>query len=84
MMIGFHLCHYIMDIQIVYIIFIVRLKSLEDALKTKDESLKEYQEKFMKLKEDFKYNLKLLKSRDEELEVYDANLGGLERWFLHV
>ena len=50
---------------------------MEKALQEKDEKLAECTEKFNKLKEDFKYNLKLLKDRDDELESYDSNVEGL-------
>ena len=44
----------------------------------KEKSLSDYIEKLTKLKDDFKYNLKLLKERDEELAVYDAQAAGLQ------
>jgi hypothetical protein len=35
-------------------------------------------QKLGKLQEDFKYNLKLLEGRDEELALYDANFASLK------
>ena len=55
-----------------------RANALEAALLEKEKSLSDYIEKFTKLKDDFKYNLKLLKERDEELAVYDAQAAGLQ------
>ncbi|XP_030840393.1 coiled-coil domain-containing protein 57 isoform X2 [Strongylocentrotus purpuratus] len=52
--------------------------SLEDRIREKDKILKEQQEKFHTLKEDFKFNLKLLAERDQELdrlEVTQEQLG---------
>lgn len=43
-------------------------QSLEDRILEKDKILKEQQEKFHTLKEDFKFNLKLLAERDQELD----------------
>ena len=43
-------------------------QSLGVRLREKDLELAEQQEKFHTLKEDFKYNLKLLAERDQELE----------------
>ncbi|CAK4142077.1 unnamed protein product [Aphanomyces euteiches] len=37
-----------------------------------------YKQKFYKLQEDFKYNLKLLEGRDEELAMYDSNFATLK------
>nr|KAG5704183.1 hypothetical protein BaRGS_009713 [Batillaria attramentaria] len=48
-----------------------RVQSLEAALAQKDKELARQSEKFLKLKDDFKYNLKLLEERDQELERYD-------------
>ena len=57
-------------------IFYCRAQSLEVALKEREKSLEEYKAKFDKLKEDFKYNLKLLKERDAELSKYDSQSVG--------
>ncbi|KAI0229606.1 Coiled-coil domain-containing protein 57 [Lamellibrachia satsuma] len=50
----------------------LRVQSLEVALQEKHSALKEQRSKFDKLKEDFKYNLRLLGERDAELARYDA------------
>lgn len=46
-------------------------------MKQKDGFLKQQQEQFIKLKEDFKYNLCLLEERDQELERYDLAFAGI-------
>ena len=53
-----------------------RVQSLEVALQEKHSALKEQRSKFDKLKEDFKYNLRLLGERDAELARYDALFAG--------
>ena len=53
-----------------------RVQSLEVALQEKNTALKEQRGKFDKLKEDFKYNLRLLGERDAELARYDALFAG--------
>ncbi|XP_071106451.1 coiled-coil domain-containing protein 57-like isoform X1 [Haliotis cracherodii] len=50
-----------------------RVESLERACREKEQALATERTKLMKLKEDFKYNLKLLEERDQELQAYDAN-----------
>ncbi|XP_050401525.1 coiled-coil domain-containing protein 57 [Patella vulgata] len=55
-----------------------RIESLEAAFKQKDKDLSEEKNKFQKLKDDFKYNFKLLQERDQELERYDAVLTNLK------
>ncbi|XP_046573024.1 coiled-coil domain-containing protein 57-like isoform X2 [Haliotis rubra] len=50
-----------------------RVESLEKACREKEQSLAAERTKLTKLKEDFKYNLKLLEERDQELQAYDAN-----------
>ncbi|XP_078691345.1 coiled-coil domain-containing protein 57-like isoform X2 [Branchiostoma floridae x Branchiostoma belcheri] len=50
----------------------LRVETLDAAYKQKDKELNEEKAKFQKLKEDFKYNLRLLEERDKELERYDA------------
>ena len=45
-------------------------RSLEARLNERDKVLAGQHEKFHTLKEDFKYNLKLLAERDQELERY--------------
>jgi hypothetical protein len=59
------------------IVFPCRINSLEHACQEKDKQLTEEREKFHKLKEDFKYNLKLLEQRDQELDRYDATFSGM-------
>ncbi|XP_013420877.1 coiled-coil domain-containing protein 57 [Lingula anatina] len=56
----------------------LRNHTLEIAYKEKENQLNQENAKFMKLKEDFKYNLKLLEERDVELERYDAIFGELK------
>jgi Tfp pilus assembly protein PilX len=51
-----------------------RIISLETSLNQKITELKEEKSKFILLKEDFKYNLKLMESRDEELAKYEETL----------
>ena len=56
---------------------IIRLQALEAALSEKDQQLFKQTAKLQKLKEDFKYNLKLLEDRDQELERYDLAFTGM-------
>ncbi|CAH1794612.1 unnamed protein product [Owenia fusiformis] len=56
----------------------LRSSTLESAYKEKEKKLNEEREKFQKLKEDFKYNLRLLQERDAELEKYDASFSALK------
>lgn len=49
---------------------------MEAALSGKEKDLQEEKAKFSKLKEDFKYNLKVLEERDQELERYDVTFSG--------
>jgi hypothetical protein len=49
-----------------------RVQTLEQAVVEKDKQLEDHRFKIEKLKEDFKYNLKLIEDRDTELERYDA------------
>lgn len=49
---------------------------MEVALSGKEKDLQEEKAKFSKLKEDFKYNLKVLEERDQELERYDVTFSG--------
>ncbi|XP_033742493.1 coiled-coil domain-containing protein 57-like isoform X2 [Pecten maximus] len=55
-----------------------RIQTLEAAYKDKDRQLQEEKAKFTKLKEDFKYNLKVLEERDKELETYDLTFSELK------
>ncbi|XP_060080442.1 coiled-coil domain-containing protein 57-like [Ylistrum balloti] len=55
-----------------------RIQTLEAAYKDKDRQLQEEKAKFTKLKEDFKYNMKVLEERDKELETYDLTFSELK------
>ncbi|BFZ03196.1 hypothetical protein BsWGS_06235 [Bradybaena similaris] len=50
-----------------------RIEALEKECKEKDNQLLSERAKFQELKEHFKYNLKLLEERDQELEKYDIS-----------
>lgn len=56
----------------------LRIQTLEAALSGKEKDLQEEKAKFSKLKEDFKYNLKVLEERDQELERYDVTFSELK------
>jgi len=56
-----------------------RIEVLEAALTQKGKELEEQNDKFYKLKEDFKYNIKLLEDRDKELDNYEKNITGLRK-----
>lgn len=53
-----------------------RIEALEKAVKQKTNDLSEEKSKFLELKEDFKYNLKLLEARDLDLEKYEQTIVG--------
>ena len=55
--------------------FQLRVQALEESVVLKEKELKQEKLRFLRLKEDFEYNLKLLIERDEELEKYDAIIG---------
>ncbi|OQR85827.1 hypothetical protein THRCLA_10630 [Thraustotheca clavata] len=55
-----------------------RIRTLESMLRDKEQSMNMYKQKFYKLQEDFKYNLKLLEGRDEELALYDSNFSTIK------
>ncbi|XP_078427097.1 coiled-coil domain-containing protein 57 isoform X3 [Cetorhinus maximus] len=55
-----------------------RIQSLETAFQNSQTKLKEQQEKFNILKEDFMFNLKVLEERDRDLERYDAMFARLK------
>ncbi|KAJ0410722.1 hypothetical protein ATCC90586_006825 [Pythium insidiosum] len=55
-----------------------RIRTLETLLREKESAAQAYKQKFVKLQEDFKYNLKLLEGRDEELALYDTNFASLK------
>ncbi len=54
--------------------FACRIASLETAVVEKEKTLKEERTKFQELKNDFKFNLKLLAERDSELDKYDTEI----------
>ncbi|XP_076823497.1 coiled-coil domain-containing protein 57-like [Clavelina lepadiformis] len=49
----------------------IQIKALRETLNVKTQECNDVNKKFLKLKEDFKYNLKLLNERDQELTVLD-------------
>lgn len=55
-----------------------RIRTLEALLRDKETMATAAKQKLSKLQEDFKYNLKLLEGRDEELTLYDANFAMLK------
>ncbi|KAG6621959.1 Coiled-coil domain-containing protein 57 [Phytophthora cinnamomi] len=55
-----------------------RIRTLESLLRDKEAAAGAAKHKLSKLQEDFKYNLKLLEGRDEELALYDANFASLK------
>ncbi|RLN49784.1 hypothetical protein BBJ29_004311 [Phytophthora kernoviae] len=55
-----------------------RIRTLEALLRDKETAANAAKQKLSKLQEDFKYNLKLLEGRDEELALYDANFASLK------
>ncbi|ETK86902.1 hypothetical protein L915_08544 [Phytophthora nicotianae] len=55
-----------------------RIRTLEALLRDKETAATAAKQKLNKLQEDFKYNLKLLEGRDEELALYDANFASLK------
>ncbi|XP_038065963.1 coiled-coil domain-containing protein 57-like isoform X2 [Patiria miniata] len=59
----------------------LRAKALEEVTREKDRQLELNKAQFQKLKEDFKYNLRLLSERDKELERYDAVFAELKAAF---
>ena len=61
-----------------------RIESLEGGLQETKTALKEERSKFNKLKEDFKYNLRLLSERDAELARYDSLFAGKTFHFANI
>ena len=59
----------------------LRAQSLEQAFREKDKQLGQVMARFKKLKEDFKYNLRLLSERDQELDRYDVTFSELRAAF---
>lgn len=51
-----------------------RIEALESSLRIKTSELVEQKSKMSELREDFKYNLKLLDERDLELEKFEQAL----------
>ena len=60
--------------------FSFRLVALETAVENKDQQLAEVNQKYYRLSEDFKYNLKLIDDRDKELATFDNRFKG---FFFH-
>ncbi|XP_052426079.1 coiled-coil domain-containing protein 57 [Carassius gibelio] len=50
----------------------LRIQQLETALNEATSELSTQRDRFLRLREDFKYNLRVLEERDKELERYDA------------
>uniref|UniRef100_A0A9J8CZE7 Coiled-coil domain containing 57 n=1 Tax=Cyprinus carpio carpio TaxID=630221 RepID=A0A9J8CZE7_CYPCA len=50
----------------------LRIQQLETALNEATSELSTQRERFLRLRDDFKYNLRVLEERDKELERYDA------------
>ena len=59
-------------------IFFYRMWTLETTCQEKEKLLSDERGKLQKLKEDFKYNLRLLAERDQELDRYDASFTGIK------
>ena len=57
-----------------------RLKSLEEAVRTREASEKAIRTKFKKLKDDFVFNLRLIEERDRELDKYEATCDKLKTY----
>jgi hypothetical protein len=57
--------------------FSFRLVALEATVENKDQQLAELNQKYTRLSEDFKYNLKLIDDRDKELATFDNRFKGL-------
>ncbi len=58
--------------------FLFRLAALETTVENKDQQYAELNQKYNRLSEDFKYNLKLIDDRDKELATFDHRLKGLD------
>ena len=54
-----------------------RLTALEATVEGKDQQLAETTQKYARLSDDFKYNLKLIDDRDKELATFDTRFKGL-------
>ena len=53
-----------------------RLTVLESTVENKDQQYAELNQKYLRLSEDFKYNLKLIDDRDKELATFDNRYKG--------
>jgi hypothetical protein len=53
-----------------------RIVALETTIESKDQQLGEINQKYARLSEDFKYNLKLIDDRDKELATFDQRFRG--------
>lgn len=53
-----------------------RLTALESTVENKDQQYAELNQKYLRLSEDFKYNLKLIDERDKELATFDTRYKG--------
>lgn len=52
---------------------------LEKSLAQKTSELNEEKSKFEQIKQDFKYNLKLLEERDSELEKFEQTMASIRK-----
>lgn len=57
-----------------------RLKSLEEAVRAREDSEKAIRVKFKKLKDDFVFNLRLIEERDRELDKYETTCDKLKTY----
>jgi hypothetical protein len=57
-----------------------RLKSLEEAIRVREETEKMLRGKFKKLKDDFVFNLRLIEERDRELDKYETTCDKLKTY----
>ena len=60
-----------------------RLTALESTVEGKDQQYAELNQKYLRLSEDFKYNLKLIDDRDKELATFDNRYKGILLPFDH-
>ena len=59
--------------------FFLRISALEKTVETKEQQLIELNQKYVRLSEDFKYNLKLISDRDQELSTFDQRFKELKK-----
>ena len=57
-----------------------RLKSLEEAIRVREETETSLRGKFKKLKDDFVFNLRLIEERDRELDKYETTCDKLKTY----